>query len=29
MPDLFISYNSHDEVWAKRLFVDLRSRFPT
>jgi hypothetical protein len=29
MTDLFISYNSHDEVWAKRLFVDLRARFPT
>jgi TIR domain len=27
--DLFISYNSHDEVWAKRLFFDLRARFPT
>lgn len=29
MTDLFISYNSHDEVWAKRLFFDLRARFPT
>ncbi|MEA2758059.1 MAG: hypothetical protein QOH65_672 [Methylobacteriaceae bacterium] len=29
MTDLFISYNSHDEVWAKRLFLDLRARFPT
>src|SRR5258708_5030581 len=29
MMDLFISYNSQDEVWAKRLFVDLRTRFPT
>jgi hypothetical protein len=29
MTDLFISYNSHDEVWAKQLFFDLKSRFPT
>jgi hypothetical protein len=29
MTDLFISYNSHDELWAKRLFFDLRTRFPT
>ena len=29
MTDLFISYNSHDEIWAKRLFFDLRTRFPT
>lgn len=29
MPDLFISYNSKDEIWAKRFFEDVRSRFPT
>ncbi len=29
MTDLFISYNSHDEAWAKRLFFELKSRFPT
>jgi hypothetical protein len=29
MTDLFISYNSHDEAWAKKLFFDLRIRFPT
>jgi hypothetical protein len=29
MTDLFISYSSHDELWAKRFFFDLRSRFPT
>jgi TIR domain len=29
MTDLFISYNSHDEVWAKKLFLDLTTRFPT
>jgi hypothetical protein len=29
MTDLFISYNSHDELWARRLFSDLRTRFPT
>jgi hypothetical protein len=29
MTDLFISYNSHDEVWAKRLFFDLTTRYPT
>jgi len=28
MTDLFISYNSHDEVWAKKLFLDLTTRFP-
>lgn len=28
MPDLFISYNSQDEVWANRFFLDIRSRFP-
>ena len=27
--DLFISYNNHDEAWAKRLFFDVRTRFPT
>ena len=29
MPDLFISYSSKDEVWARRFFDDIRSRFPT
>jgi hypothetical protein len=29
MTDLFISYSSHDEAWAKRLFFDLKTRFPT
>jgi hypothetical protein len=27
--DLFISYSSHDELWAKKFFFDLKSRFPT
>jgi TIR domain len=29
MPDLFISYSSHDRRWAERLYNDLRARFPT
>src|SRR5215204_1533916 len=29
MPDLFISYSSHDRPWAERLFDDLKTRFPT
>jgi hypothetical protein len=29
MPDLFISYSSHDRRWAERLYNDLRERFPT
>ena len=28
MTDLFISYNSHDEIWARRFFHDITSRFP-
>jgi hypothetical protein len=28
MPDLFISYSSHDRVWAERLYNDLKERNP-
>lgn len=28
MPDLFISYSSHDRPWAERLYNDLRRRSP-
>jgi hypothetical protein len=28
MSDLFISYSSHDRPWAKRLYDDLRRKYP-
>lgn len=29
MPDLFISYSSHDRPWADRLYAELRTSYPT
>lgn len=28
MPDLFISYSSHDRVWAEQLYKDLKRGYP-
>src|SRR5262249_35106661 len=29
IPDLFISYSSHDRPWADRLYAELKASYPT
>ena len=29
MPDLFISYSSHDRPWADRLYAELKAAYPS